>query len=61
MACIQILYTIIQMKSWRLVEVQLNLDSGSLQHGPPSLLAPPDVLEADDDGSKGGRLLWGGV
>ena len=33
----------------------------SLQRGPPSLLAPPDVLEAADNGGKGGRILQSGV
>ena len=36
-------------------------DIGRLRFGPPILSSPPDVLEAVDDGGKGGRLLRDGV
>ena len=25
------------------------------------MTAPPDILESAEDGSKGGRVLWGGI
>ena len=36
-------------------------DLGRIRRGIPSPAAPPDILEAVDDGRKGGRILRDGV
>ena len=46
---------------WLLGQVQVHLYPGRLRHGPPSLSAPPELLEEANYGGKGGRILRDGV
>ena len=46
---------------WRLGQVQLTGYLGRVRHGTQISSAPPDVLEAIDDGSTGRRILQDGV
>ena len=46
---------------WCLGQVQVPIDPGGLRCGIPSMPDTPDILEADEDGSEGGRVLWGGI
>ena len=45
---------------WRLGHVQMTGDLGRVRCGPPSLSAPPGVLEEVDDVSTGRRILRDG-